>query len=107
MEILIVNCCHVQSTFEKFCDLVKKTVNFKIHGQGNAPNFIVRKMDELSDFVCHWHHDVLDQKCKSQMIKFDKMDMIFLYGDITRVPWDPMYMQVVTLLFMSVHCHKV
>lgn len=106
MEVLIVNCCEGKS-FEAFRQIVCSSISKVKYGVGSEPNFIIRRMDELSDYVCHWHHDVLDEKSKAHMIKFDKLDMIFLYGDMSMVPWDPLLMQVITLCFMAHHCNKV
>jgi hypothetical protein len=106
MQVLIVDCWDKEN-FKTFKRIVKRTICQSLFGEGNEPNFIVRSIDELSDYACHWEHDTLDEKSKGRMSKFDKLDMIFICGDMRTVPWDPMYMQVITLIFMAVSCRKV
>jgi hypothetical protein len=106
MQVLIIDCWE-KGHFNKFREIVENSVNRRLYGEGNEPNFIVRTLEELSDYTCHWEHDTLDERAKGRMAKFDKLDMIFVCGDMRMVPWDPMYMQVVTIIFMAELCKKV
>ena len=106
MQVLIVD-CNSKGQFPIFTSMIKATVRQHMKGDGNVSNFIVRTMDQLSDYTCHWHHDTLDEKCRGIMCKFDRIDIICICGDMSIVPWDPMYMQVITLIFMAYHCKKV
>jgi hypothetical protein len=67
---------------------------------------IIRKMNDLSDFVCDWEYDILNESSKAIFRSFDKLDLICISGDMKACPWDPVYSQVITLQHMANFCNK-
>ncbi len=63
-----------------------------------------RRIDDLHDYVCDWEHDVLDEKFKHNCLKFDKIDVLCIGGDMKVVPWDPLFTHAITLVYMAVTC---
>jgi len=61
-------------------------------------NISVRKPFGLADFVIDYAFEMLDDRAKEVILAFDNLDMIFIGGDMTYMPWDPKCSQVVTLL---------
>lgn len=101
----MVDCC--RSNDKSFKAAVKAAIKKVCYGYGNTPTISCRRLDEISDYVCHWQGDILTEKSRSQLIRFDKLDMIFLCGDMNILPWDPVFMLVHTLLHMANFTGKV
>lgn len=67
-------------------------------------HLLERGSDDLTDFVLDWENEVIDENSKSIVKHFDKVEMVFVLGDSTLLPWDPQCHQLVTLIHM---CHFV
>ena len=68
MQVLVVDCCSgASSAFNDFKNIVVSTINSITYGEGNVPAIIVRRVDEISDFVCHWQRDILNEKSKKDL----------------------------------------
>lgn len=63
-------------------------------------DIIERRIDNLRDYICDWEHDVLDEVSKNKCLKFDKIDLICIGGDMKTCPWDPLFSHAITLLHM-------
>ena len=62
--------------------------------------FIERKLNRLGDIVVDWEHDNLNDASRTNCRQFDKIDFIFIAGDMKICPWEPVASQVVTLIHM-------
>jgi hypothetical protein len=109
MQILIVDCFskNSQKYFSIFRDLIINSFKEREKLLLSKVNSVIRRLDDLDDFTCQWEYDLLAEKARHRMINFDKFDFIFLCGDTRYLPWDPLYMRVITLLQMAVHTRKV
>jgi hypothetical protein len=67
-------------------------------------SLIERGSNDLADFVLDWENEVIDETSKSIVKHFDKLEMVFIVGDSSLLPWDPQCHQLVTLIHM---CHFV
>ncbi len=67
---------------------------------------IIRKIDELSDYVCDWEHDLLNEKSKEICQKIDKLDIICIGGDMRISPWEPHFTKVITIIHTANFCNK-
>ena len=68
---------------------------------GRSASIVLRKMDEIGDYVLDWEHDVLTESSKSKAKRFDKVEILFVIGDTKVLPWDSRALQLVTLLHMA------
>ena len=51
----------------------------------NDNNFIERRMDEINDLVLDWEFDIINNESKKFIKDFDKIDFIFIGGDMKKV----------------------
>eukprot|EP01038_Epipyxis_sp_PR26KG_P008612 gene8612-11641_t len=115
MQVLIVNGYDVDDhrsmeleSYRLFKDLILKSfldLNINLSGiirstLGQENHYIERRLDQLNDFTVCWEHDNLNDLSKSYCQNFDKIDMIFIGGDLSVLPWAPISTQLVTLLQM-------
>ena len=84
-------------------EIVKSATDGKISG---SINYICRNINELSEYTCDWMHDSLTQENQYNTKLFDKLDIIFVSGDMTTLPWAPKAMQLVKLLHMANQTEK-
>ena len=66
----------------------------------------VRRHDHISDFVVDWEHEVLYSDSKERSRRFDKLDLIFIAGDMKQYPWEPNFFQLITLIHMAEYTKK-
>lgn len=82
-----------------FHDLVRSLV-------GPNARIVKRKLDELGDYIISFEYDILTEASKSIARRFDKVDLVFLSGDVREMPWSPRAAQLVTFLRMCNVCKK-
>lgn len=90
------------NVFSKFKKLIKTVMiescsQKKITGKSN---FITRKSNQLKDLICDWENTILDENTKKICRYFDKIDIIFIGGDLKFLPWNPSISQLITLINM-------
>ncbi|RYH29848.1 hypothetical protein EON65_07145 [archaeon] len=85
-----------QYTFTFLRNIFKKAGN-QLHDH----YFMERSYTELGDLVIDWEHAHLDKKAQENSVKFDKIDMIIVCGDMHVLPWETFASQVVSLLHMA------
>lgn len=103
MRILIVNAYdETKKGIEAFNDFKRSVLSCLREAEGETliteENIFVRKPFGLADFVIDYMHEMLDDRAKEVTLAFDNLDIIFVGGDMTYMPWDPKCSQVVTLL---------
>ena len=107
MQVLIVDAFSMSSVGRSSFDSFKRVVTQTLSGKWKEKHdIIVRRIDQLEDYVCDWEHDVLDQSSKKRCAKFDKVDVICIAGDMKVCPWDPLFTKAITLLYMADRCQK-
>ena len=86
--------CH---GFKTFKELVINTFT-----QCKVPDcsFLERRLNRLGDLVVDWEHDSLNDVSRENCKHFDKIDFVFIGGDMKICPWEPVATQVVTLIHM-------
>jgi hypothetical protein len=62
--------------------------------------FIERRLNRLGDLVVDWENDSLNDTSRTNCKNFDKVDFVFIGGDMKICPWEPSASQVVTLIHM-------
>ena len=65
-----------------------------------------RKINRLGDLVVDWQHDNLNDTSRDNCKHFDKIDFVFISGDMHTCPWEPTSSQVVTLIHMCKFMNK-
>ena len=103
LHVLVVSSYDETSSSSKsnkaFLDLVSSLV-------GQNARIVKRKLDELGDYILSFEYDVLTEASKAVARRFDKVDLVFLSGDVREMPWSPRAAQLVTFLRMCNVCKK-
>jgi hypothetical protein len=68
-----------------------------INGQ-ESPEIIVKRTNELYDYIVDWEYSILVPTARTQTILFDKIDIIYLAGDTKIMPWEPSCFDLIILL---------
>ena len=92
-----------RSSFSSFRTTVTRTLEESCKGRHDV---VVRKINNLKDYVCDWAHDILNENLKLNCLKFDKIDLICICGDMKITPWDPLFTHAIILLHMATLCEK-
>lgn len=115
MQLLFINCYQNNKTgnelFSSFQSIVLRTLikcynNVGIDMNKNNIQYLSRYIDELDEFVCDWNHDILNEKSSDSCKLFDRIDLVFIIGDMKIVPWHPIATQLITLINMCNHTNK-
>lgn len=107
MQVLIINCFSDSPrgviAFNNFQRLIERATasTFSKYGVSGVPTFTIKRLNELGEYAFDWQHDALDESRKQQARMFDKLELIFVGGDMSILPWDPIATQLVTLLNMT------
>ena len=106
VQVLIINFYenspNGNNSFNQFKGIIENIVVNQCNGRvAGQCNFICKRQDELSDFILDWEHDYLDEKAKLHCRIFDRLDLIFIAGDMKILPWEPIATQLVTLIHMA------
>jgi len=67
---------------------------------GKQSLLIEKNADDLADYVFDWEFELLGENTKTIAKRFDKVDMVFLAGDTTAVPWEKKFNDLTMLLHM-------
>lgn len=62
--------------------------------------YLERRLNRLGDLVVDWEFDSLNDVSRENCKHFDKIDFVFISGDMKICPWEPLATQVVTLIHM-------
>jgi len=73
---------------------------------GKSARVTRRRMDDLADYTLDFEYEILTENSKHPVRKFDKLDMVFVGGDLKELPWSPVAYQLMTLLRMCTFCKK-
>jgi hypothetical protein len=85
--------------YSLFRNLVAKT--FRSHDVPVSDSiYLERAVNKLGDVVVYWEHDNLNDNARTYCKNFDKVDFVFIAGDMHICPWEPVATQVVTLIHM-------
>jgi hypothetical protein len=103
MRLLIINAFdETKRGIEAFNDFKRCVLSCLREARGETvaseENIVVRKPFGLADYIIDYAFEMLDDRAKDITLAFDNLDMIFIGGDMTYMPWDPKCSQVVTLL---------
>lgn len=86
-----------RSAYNIFRTLVAKTIQ-----SCDVPDcvYLERSINRLGDLVVDWEHDILNDNARAYCKNFDKVDFVFIAGDMHVCPWEPVATQAVTLIHM-------
>ena len=103
LHVLIINSYDDTSSSSKsnkvFSEMVASLV-------GQNARIVRRKLDDLADYCVSFEYDILTEASKAVTRRFDKLDLVFLGGDMKEMPWSPRATQLVTFLRMCHVCRK-
>ena len=103
MLVLIVNAYDMDSgrgrhLYEYLLETVKSMI---LHETAFADTlFLERSFNEIGDLIVDWEHDHLHHETEEHCLKFDKVDLVVVGGDLSVLPWEPQASQVVSLIHM-------
>jgi hypothetical protein len=102
MKVLIINSYSEgklgENGFKIFDQAVRNAiVKYTID---EIPEIIVRKLDELGEFLVDWEYQSLEPNARDNAKKFDKLDMICISGDVKISPWEAKCYDAILLLHM-------
>jgi len=108
MQVLLVDAYQQSKTGRLNFASYERTVRASLGeaSRGEKPDIFVRKLTDLKDYICDWKTDILNENSKRSCLKFDKLDMICIGGDMKIVPWDPVFTHAIILLQMAALCEK-
>lgn len=82
-------------------ELFSRTIKEALDSRDCINNvYLERRIDRLGDLTLNWYHDSIEEISKTYVKQFDKLDYVFVGGDMIICPWDPIATQVVTLVAM-------
>ena len=97
MQALVVDAYETRAGFNSFHRTFTSAL---LDSSEYEHDIIIRRLDDLGDYVCDWEHDILNENAKGVIQKFDKVDLVCIGGDMHICPWDPQFTQIITLLHM-------
>lgn len=110
MLILVVNSvtedAKGEAIYRIFLKLLKKLFASSAGSFQDDYHYMERRCNELGDIVVDWEYDHLDKKAQENSIRFDRVDVVVVYGDLSTLPWEPSASQVVTLIHMAKYMNK-
>jgi len=107
MQVLLVDSYSNNKLGRSAFSAFKRMIVYTLEEVTNEKHdIIVRKIDHLKDYICDWEHDILNEKLKGNCLKFDKLDLICIGGDMKICPWEPLFTHAITLLHMANLCNK-
>ena len=107
MQVLLVDAYAPTKLGRASFNSFKRIITYSLEEVTNEKHdILIRKIDNLRDYICDWEHDVLDENSKNNCLKFDKLDLICIGGDMRVCPWEPLYTHAITLLHMANLCDK-
>ena len=85
VQVLIVNAMaspKSHTIYAVFMELVRKALK-------RDTDIIERTVTDIADFVIDWEYEVLEERSKSIMKHFDKLELLFVIGDRDPCPVGP------------------
>jgi hypothetical protein len=106
MRVLLIDCYDEgplgRSSFEIFESILRKALaTAPARAAVAIPNLMVRKPYELKEFAVDYEFDRIDESAKTSARKFDSLNLIVVSGDAKSVPWDPKYLNVISIIWCA------
>ena len=107
IEILCVDFSSDTKSSDLYLDHIQKSARSKSKTTGKFPiNLTWRRFDELEGYIGNNDMVITDHVLQCMKL-FDHVDIILLCGDMTIIPWDYRFHNLLCLIKLATITHKV
>jgi len=109
MKILVVDCYEEGKKGRRGYNSFHRTLVASLNESGPLTSdveIVHRNLRDVGDHTLEWETEKLDEEARRRCGLFDSIDIVCIGGDMQICPWHPLYMKVVTLIFMCDFLHK-